>query len=323
MMRGKFGVALGLLLLAPAFGVPCFAQDPQAAATSALTDQLKAQYKPGAVLTVKKEGITAFPPGTDVTWVPASKYQDGQIHGPNMFASAMVSKNATPFRVGEKVNPTKVEVDVKKETVSISLTECDACNGVQQSSWKGKVNFQFPKGYLETADPGQVEDLIDQVLALDTGNNTGGQQQAQAQDNQGQQQAQQAPDGPPQSSAAVQLGQTPDQVVAILGQPDRITDPGGTVKVYKYKDIIILFTNDKVTRTVALSQPRQAQRPAEQTAPAAPPQPPAAIQLGQTPDQVVAILGQPDKIASVGTKKIYWYKDMKIIFINDKVTDVE
>jgi len=308
MMRGKFGVALGLLLLAPAFGVPCFAQDPQAAATSALTDQLKAQYKPGAVLTVKKEGITAFPPGTDVTWVPASKYQDGQIHGPNMFASAMVSKNATPFRVGEKVNPTKVEVDVKKETVSISLTECDACNGVQQSSWKSKVNFQFPKGYLESADPGQVEDLIGQVLALDTGNNTGDPQPA---------------DAPGPAPATVQLGQTPDQVVAILGQPDRITDPGGSVKVYKYKDIIIIFTNDKVSRTVALPQPRQAQQPVQQPAPAAPPQPPAAIQLGQTPDQVVAILGQPDKIASVGTKKIYWYKDMKIIFINDKVTDVE
>jgi hypothetical protein len=229
-----------------------------------------------------------------------------------MLASKMVSEDATPFRVGEKVNPTKVEVDVKKETVSISLTECDACNGVQQSSWKGKVNFQFPKGYLETADPGQVEDLIGQVLALDTGNNTGDQQPQ---------------DAPPQPSAAVQLGQTPDQVVATLGQPVRIVGPrqfsGGSMTFYIYKEMGITFVNDKVSRVSEFrgqQQPPQAP-PAPQPPP--PPQPPAKVELGQTPDQVVAILGQPDKIASVGTKKIYWYKDMKIIFINDKVTDVE
>ncbi len=54
-------------------------------------------------------------------------------------------------------------------------------------------------------------------------------------------------------------------------------------------------------------------------APAAPPQ----IQLGQTTDEVVAALGPPEKIVDLGAKKIYVYKDLKITFINGKVSDVQ
>jgi len=57
-----------------------------------------------------------------------------------------------------------------------------------------------------------------------------------------------------------------------------------------------------------------------------PPPPPAApktIALGQTKDEVVAILGQPDKIANLGTKEIDYYTDMKVIFIKGKVTDIQ
>ncbi len=178
MLIGKFGVALGLLLLAPISGLPSFAQDPQTAAASELLGQLLEQYKPDTILTVRKAGITAYPPDSVVMGIPASKYENGQIHGANSLLSAMTYNAPQDLRVGEKVNPTKVEVDVKKETVSIWLTECDACNGVPQSSWKAKISFQFPKGYLEGADPGQVEDVIGQVLALDTGNIGGGQQAA-------------------------------------------------------------------------------------------------------------------------------------------------
>lgn len=61
--------------------------------------------------------------------------------------------------------------------------------------------------------------------------------------------------------------------------------------------------------------------------PIAPPPPPPAdpktISAGQTPDQVTAALGQPEKIIKLPTKQIYIYKDMKVTFINGKVTDVQ
>jgi len=45
--------------------------------------------------------------------------------------------------------------------------------------------------------------------------------------------------------------------------------------------------------------------------------------LGQTPDEVTAALGQPEKIVNLGAKQIYYYKDMKITFVKGKVSDVQ
>jgi hypothetical protein len=50
---------------------------------------------------------------------------------------------------------------------------------------------------------------------------------------------------------------------------------------------------------------------------------PATVSVGQTPDQVVAALGQPTKKAKLGTKEIYYYKDLKVVFMNGKVKDVQ
>jgi hypothetical protein len=58
-------------------------------------------------------------------------------------------------------------------------------------------------------------------------------------------------------------------------------------------------------------------------APPPPPAEPVSVSLGQTIDQVIAALGQPLRKAKVGTKDIYYYKDLKVIFVNGKVTDVQ
>ena len=55
----------------------------------------------------------------------------------------------------------------------------------------------------------------------------------------------------------------------------------------------------------------------------APPPEPAQIEKGQTPDQVKAAIGTPDKIISLGAKQIYVYKDIKVTFVNGKVSDVQ
>src|ERR1700723_2725311 len=67
---------------------------------------------------------------------------------------------------------------------------------------------------------------------------------------------------------------------------------------------------------------QQAQQP-QQQAPQQPAAPPASIQLGQTVDQVTASFGPPEKIVNLGTKQIYVYKDIKVTFVNGKVTDVQ
>jgi hypothetical protein len=54
----------------------------------------------------------------------------------------------------------------------------------------------------------------------------------------------------------------------------------------------------------------------------APPPEPQQIEKGQSPDQVKAALGQPDKIVNFGSKQIFIYKDLKVTFLNGKVSDV-
>jgi hypothetical protein len=67
--------------------------------------------------------------------------------------------------------------------------------------------------------------------------------------------------------------------------------------------------------------------PAQLTDIAPPPPPPDAppptIALGQTKDQVVASFGQPAKAAKLGVKEIFYYKEMKVIFTNGKVSNVD
>jgi hypothetical protein len=50
---------------------------------------------------------------------------------------------------------------------------------------------------------------------------------------------------------------------------------------------------------------------------------PPTISLGMTANEVENILGRPRDVANVGVKKIYVYKDIKITFIDGKVSDVQ
>ncbi len=81
---------------------------------------------------------------------------------------------------------------------------------------------------------------------------------------------------------------------------------------------------------------QQSGQPATAAAPAAPaadvsapipaPAPPVesqTVNLGDTPEQVAAALGQPKNIINLGAKQIYVYANLKITFENGKVTDVQ
>jgi hypothetical protein len=50
---------------------------------------------------------------------------------------------------------------------------------------------------------------------------------------------------------------------------------------------------------------------------------PKTIEMGQTPEDVEGALGKPEKIFKAGSKVIYTYKDVKVIFTDGKVTDVQ
>ena len=75
------------------------------------------------------------------------------------------------------------------------------------------------------------------------------------------------------------------------------------------------------------SAPAAEPAPAAESAVAPPPPPadapPPTIAIGQTKDEVTAAFGQPMRIAKLGVKEIFDYKDMKVTFTKGKVSNVE
>jgi hypothetical protein len=50
---------------------------------------------------------------------------------------------------------------------------------------------------------------------------------------------------------------------------------------------------------------------------------PLTLEIGQTIAEVAALMGNPVRIADLGQKKTYYYKDMKVIFVDGKVSDIQ
>ena len=50
---------------------------------------------------------------------------------------------------------------------------------------------------------------------------------------------------------------------------------------------------------------------------------PKTVELGQTVDQVQAVLGKPETIINLGTKVTFVYKNLKVVFADGKVVDVQ
>ena len=243
-----------------------------------LQEQLVAQYKlvkmgsdtggysvveEGTLLEIKKGGILGVPYSDQS--ILSTKYEGGTVHSPNSvlskglgFGMKRFGKEQTThlMAVGDKVYPSKVEVNVSKDTVALGIVECDKCNKTDPTTYmKAQVVFQFPKGSLAKASAGEVEDTIGQLLSISDdsqqqaqgGQQQGGQDQAQPQQAGGQQQAQAPPQSPPQAEPqTIEKGQTTDQVQAALGKPDKIVNLGAK-QLYIYKDMKVTFINGKVT----------------------------------------------------------------------------
>jgi len=270
-MRGKFGAALAVLVFVLACRFPCSAGQAPA---PGLQQQLVAQYAltkttddktdivtAGAVLILQKDGLLMY--STTSAAPPQNTYQNGKLsqgaYGVHdkmqKFGSMLGHPSPHPVQTrtyvtGEKFWVTNIQV--QPDGVVFTLFT----DAVQDIRYYSTLKFMFPKG--ATPSPDQVLSTVGEVLKVQ------------------------------QDDSASAGDQGNQQQGAAAGDAN------------------------------------QQQQPAADQAPAAPPPPPAppaTVQLGQTTDEVIAILGQPDKIINLGTKQIYVYKDLKVTFIKGKVTD--
>src|SRR5271169_421026 len=209
-----------------------------------LQEQLIAQYKAvklgsdtsgysvieeGTLLAIQKGGLLGVPYSD--TSMQNNKYEGGVVKAPNAILSKGIGfgmkkfgKEQTTklFAKGDKVYPTKIEVSLDKDQVTIGIVACDTCNKTDPPTYnKTNVIFAFPKGTLATASAGQVEDTIGTLLSNstddakqgDSGQQQGGDQQQQggdqgAQQPAGQQQPAAAPEQPAAEPASIDKGMT-------------------------------------------------------------------------------------------------------------------
>jgi len=233
----------------------------------------------GSVLILQKKGLSAGAVSSKVE--TQNTYKDGQIKSgaatairrfgglpgigniPGVGTAAGTASGAAggsrDFVNGEKLYVTKIIVDRGKNGIVFDLIS-DAYGDAGR--FKATLRVEFPKGVLASEDLAKVDPTIAEVFKV-------------------------AP--PDQSAAAPAAAAAPAPAPVAQAAPEPVL------------------------------------------APIAPPPPPPpdpvvetkSIAVGQTKDQVVAILGQPDKVVKVGTKEIYQYKDIKVTFVNGKMTDAQ
>ena len=273
----KIKAPLFLIALLIAICIPACAQDQK----SAIEQKLESQFALTQATADNTDIVTAGaiivlnPKRGNVIMAPVSStnfyqntYKDGKItqnalgkgvgalgrfsHLPG--ASAPSAPATRTFVPGEKMWVTNIVA--KPDGVVFDLFT-DAYADVR---YKAALKFQFAKGAMPSVD--QVEKLVAEVFKVqpaDDKNASAQQQQAPAG---GQEQAAPAPapepapqaaqaPPPPQQEAppapkTASLGQTPDQVVANLGQPEKILN-GRDKQIYSYKDFKVIFTNGQVT----------------------------------------------------------------------------
>jgi hypothetical protein len=273
-MKARVSIRMQIAVLAVAGIFPCFT----AGAQGSLQSQLEAKYqltKPtddksdivtaGAVLVLQKDKLLMYPTTTQVP--PVNTYSGGRLsegaYGVHQKLQGFGSMIGHPppqtvqgrqFVTGEKFWVTGIAV--QPDGVLFTLFS----DPYQDIRYYSQLKFIYPKGSNLSAD--QVLSLVAEVLTVQAddsakSDDSGNQQQAAGGDANQQQAA--AADAPATAAAA----------------------------------------------------------------PAAPAAPPATVEIGQTPDQVTAILGQPDKILNLGPKQIYVYKDLKVTFVKGKVTDAQ
>jgi hypothetical protein len=129
--------------------------------------------------------------------------------------------------------------------------------------------------------------------------------------------------------AATDLKHVQDSIGALLVVPDAGAAAAAQPATDAAQQNAQQNTQQNAPQPQAQPAPQQAAAPDPATKfapiqePPPPPPPQPKLEKGQTIDQVVAQLGQPETTATVGDKQIYLFKEWKITFVGGKVADID
>jgi hypothetical protein len=321
--------AFGLAALAVGL-VPGAAAQAASGDSSQLTAELRQHYKlasaglardgaaaiaPGEIFTVRQEGIVGFADSDqDMEELCPTEYRGGALH-PNNGALCNLSSRQTrrAFQVSDPVCITSLTASPGNDSVSLYLIACDGGKSALVShTYSAMLVVRFAKGFVRIANAARIEDTIGTILSSSPDAPEPATQLEPSADSGALRLPDQSP--PPDRDSDPAQARTPpseqtDPPLAPLPSetppPSETPTPSGTPA-------------NEAPPDANRSQPAAASDPAGQPASRS-----GEVAKGQTPEQVQAILGTPSRIADLEASVIYFYPQLKVVFINGKVSEVQ
>jgi hypothetical protein len=220
----------------------------------------------GSVVVLKKDNLILY--STASRFPPGDSYVNGVIKAGFMSSAYRRSNDgsARTFVAGEKLWVTRFLFEPKNDGVVLEFLS----DPYGDNRYWGTLKFSFAKG-SPAPGPGELAQTLAQVIEVESSSAPA---PVQA--------------DPAEAAAAPSPANAPPAVAPAEEAPPPIAPP-----------------------------------PPPPPPPDQPAAPPPTVALGQTKDQLIAIMGQPVKIASLGAKQIYFYKEFKVTLTGGKVTNIE
>jgi len=268
MMRSTGNLMRTLIVL------PCLPASAAGDTGAGLAEALKQHYRlaavrlgvngesgvePGSILTVRKSGIVSFGE-KDASYAALcpSELERGVVRTPrNPACASLAPASRRLLKVNDRVCVTAIDVAESQGTVTFFLVTCNPSDLAHRTvAGRAVVVFHLDVGKVSAA---RTEELIGETLSEDEPQSAVAPKTAAAAPP-----PPLAPDAAPAAGAAeppdfptapnpdtegqaVAVGQSADQVQAILGPPDLIADLGAKT-IYLYPTLKIFFENGKVSR---------------------------------------------------------------------------
>jgi hypothetical protein len=266
----------------------------------------------GRALVIRKEGIVGF--GSDESSFAdlcPSQYVGGELRPPqSAVCTTLTPATKKTFALLQPVCVTSIDVADSSDSVSLSIVDCNSSNRVRFSdAYRARLIFVFPRGTIGKSSPSQIESVIGQVLSESDGSESAAASAAPGAKSDAASSS--TASGDPHTCSAGGSAPKPAESNSSKdseGTPSDQTAGAGAEQGAK-PDSSGSSNSGAVTTPCAVKSSA--------------PTPESKIGIGQTPDQVKAILGPPKKTTTHGNKIVYRYPNLKVVFISGTVAAVE
>ena len=251
-----------------------------------------------------------------------SVYRAGEIRiAEGSFCATFASQNKRTLEVQDRAYVTAIRVNATSGRILFSMVSCETCEaGKPLVLYRSLLVFDFPRGYLENTPADEVIRTIERTLtaeqppsppAAEPAKQPAGAAKPKTENGKSQ-------SSPAATTPATTTSSTMSPAPAAAKPQTTAPTPSPATPAKQPPATPAAPTADK--HEPAATGPAAA----SSSAPATPRSRAAAVlKKGQTPDQVVAILGKPDEIVELGSKLIYSYRNLKVVFVSGKLSDIE